>query len=59
MRDLKINKEDNKATLEMGLVFISLPFSLPFIGGSLESVGFYFIILLPLSTTFRKLLGVQ
>ena len=59
VNNMNINEEEEKASLGMKLVFISLPFSLPFIGASLESIGFYFIILLPLSTGFRKLMGVQ
>lgn len=59
VKNLNLDQEEEKASLKMSLVFITLPISLPFIGHSFEAVGFYIIILFPLSTLFRKLMGVQ
>lgn len=38
--------------------FVNLPFSLPFIGGALNWLGFYILIAMPLTYIFRKVLGV-
>lgn len=59
VKGLNINEEEGTGRLDMSLVFIPLPVSIPFIGESFEAVGFYIIILFPLSTLFRKLMGVQ
>lgn len=45
--------------LKMSAEFIQLPFSIPFAGDEFNWLGFYIIILMPLSILFRKLLGVQ
>ena len=39
--------------------FIPLPFSVPFIGGALNWLGFYILIAMPLTFGFNKLLGIQ
>lgn len=39
--------------------FVSLPIGLPFAGDELNWLGFYIMVLMPLSIVFRKLLGVQ
>jgi uncharacterized membrane protein (DUF106 family) len=38
--------------------FVNLPFSLPWIGGALNWLGFYILIAMPLTYIFRKMLGV-
>ena len=45
-------------TVQFAAEFIQLPISLPFAGTALNWLGFYIILSLPLSITFRKLLGV-
>lgn len=45
--------------LKVAAEFFQLPFSIPFAGTALNWLGFYIIILMPLSILFRKLLGVQ
>ncbi|MFT4868493.1 MAG: uncharacterized membrane protein (DUF106 family) [Colwellia polaris] len=45
--------------LKVSAEYIQLPFSIPFAGTALNWLGFYIIILMPLSILFRKLLGVQ
>lgn len=39
-------------------VFIPLPFSLWYIGGALNWLGFYIILAMPLTFAFRKMLGI-
>jgi len=45
--------------LKLSSEFVQLPFSIPFAGDELNWLGFYIVILMPLSILFRKLLGVQ
>lgn len=45
--------------LKASAEFIPLPIGLPFAGDELNWLGFYIIVLMPLSILFRKLLGVQ
>jgi len=44
--------------LKASAKFVDLPFSLPYIGGALNWLGFYVLIAMPLTYTFRKFLGV-
>ncbi len=44
--------------LSVSAKFIDLPFTLPYIGGALNWLGFYILIAMPLTYGFRKLLGV-
>lgn len=44
--------------LGLSAEFIQLPFSLPYIGPALNWLGFYILIAMPLTFTFRKALGV-
>lgn len=44
--------------LKISAKFIDLPFSLPYIGGALNWLGFYILIAMPLTYIFRKFLGV-
>jgi len=39
--------------------FIDLPFSIPFAGNTLNWLGFYIVMAMPLTFLFRKLLGVN
>jgi uncharacterized membrane protein (DUF106 family) len=50
---------DTDAKLNINAVFVPLPGSYPFIGGALNWLGFYIILMMPLSYLFRKSLGVQ
>jgi uncharacterized membrane protein (DUF106 family) len=47
------------AKLKINAVFVPLPVNLPFIGKALNWLGFYILLMMPLSYTFRKGLGVQ
>lgn len=44
--------------LKLGIVFVELPFSLPFAGSTLNWLGFYILLAMPLTYIFRKALGV-
>ncbi len=44
--------------LKLNAEFIKLPFSLPFIGGALNWLGFYILIAMPLTYGIRKVLGI-
>ncbi|MFB6180882.1 MAG: EMC3/TMCO1 family protein [Candidatus Nanohalobium sp.] len=50
---------ETDAKLKINALFIPLPVNLPYIGKALNWLGFYFILMMPLSYIFRKLLGVQ
>ncbi|MFB6203208.1 MAG: EMC3/TMCO1 family protein [Candidatus Nanohaloarchaea archaeon] len=52
------NVNSGDARLHVNGAFIPLPFSLPFIGGTLNWLGFYIVIAMPLSYILRKMLGV-
>ncbi len=51
--------EDSDARLKLNAEFVPLPVNLPFVGNALNWLGFYFILIMPLTYVFRKLLGVQ
>lgn len=51
--------ENLDARLKLNAEFVPLPVSLPFVGNALNWLGFYFILIMPLTYVFRKLLGVQ
>ena len=51
--------ENSDARLKLNAEFVPLPVSLPFVGNALNWLGFYFILIMPLTYVFRKLLGVQ
>jgi uncharacterized membrane protein (DUF106 family) len=51
--------ETYDAKMKVAAEFVKLPFSLPLVGGALNWLGFYIIIVMPLTYIFRKLLGVQ
>lgn len=46
-------------SLKVTSEFVQLPISIPFAGDELNWLGYYIIVLMPLSILFRKLLGVQ
>lgn len=54
-----VESETHDAELKLNAEFLKLPFSLPFIGNALNWLGFYILIVMPLTFMFRKLLGVQ
>lgn len=45
--------------LKTSAEFVPLPIGIPFAGDELNWLGFYIVVLMPLSILFRKLLGVQ
>lgn len=47
------------ARLKLNAEFVPLPVSLPYIGDALNWLGFYFVLIMPLTYIFRKALGVQ
>jgi uncharacterized membrane protein (DUF106 family) len=47
------------AKLKINAVFVPLPGSYPFIGKALNWLGFYVLLMMPLSYIFSKALGVQ
>jgi len=47
------------AKLKINAVFIPLPVNIPFVGTALNWLGFYILLMMPLSYGFRKALGVQ
>ncbi len=49
--------DENVVNMRAG--FVDLPFSLPFAGSTLNWLGFYIIMAMPLTIIFRKLLGVN
>ena len=55
----RLQDEDSDAQLKLNAEFVPLPVSLPFVGNALNWLGFYFILIMPLTYVFRKLLGVQ
>ncbi|EGQ43951.1 MAG: putative membrane protein [Candidatus Nanosalina sp. J07AB43] len=55
----KLQGESSDTRLKLNAEFIPLPVNLPFVGNALNWLGFYFILIMPLTYVFRKLLGVQ
>jgi len=55
----RLQDENSDARLKLNAEFVPLPVSLPFVGNALNWLGFYFILIMPLTYVFRKLLGVQ
>ena len=55
----KAQSETHDAKLRLNAKFVPLPVSLPFVGDALNWLGFYFILIMPLTYLFRKALGVQ
>ncbi|MFB6115647.1 MAG: hypothetical protein ABEK04_05195, partial [Candidatus Nanohalobium sp.] len=55
----KASSEKADAVLNLNAVFVPLPGNYPFVGGALNWLGFYIILMMPLSYIFRKALGVQ
>lgn len=45
--------------LKMNAKFVDLPFSIPMAGEALNWLGFYIIIVMPLTFAFRRLLGIS
>ena len=54
-----VQGQTHDAELKINGRFIDLPFSLPLAGESLNWLGFYIVIIMPMTYIFRKLLGVQ
>ncbi len=58
IKSIAFSKDGNSVKVRPSLVFINLPFSLPFVERSIEWFGYYFIIGIPFTYLFRKLLKV-
>jgi len=54
-----IQEEPFDARLKLNAEFLPLPISLPYVGDALNWLGFYFVLIMPLTYAFRKALGVQ
>lgn len=54
-----IQEEPFDARLKLNAEFVPLPISLPYVGDALNWLGFYFVLIMPLTYVFRKALGVQ
>lgn len=54
-----VDSETHDAKLRLNAKFVELPVSLPFVGNALNWLGFYFVLIMPLTYIFRKALGVQ
>ncbi len=54
-----VDVDTHDANLKLNAEFLKLPFSLPLVGGALNWLGFYILIVMPLTYIFRKILGVQ
>ena len=55
----RVQDRDFDARLKLNAEFVPLPVNLPFVGNALNWLGFYFVLIMPLTYIFRKLLGVQ
>ncbi|AOV94347.1 hypothetical protein AQV86_00280 [Nanohaloarchaea archaeon SG9] len=53
------SNQEADGKLKINAVFVPLPVNIPFIGTALNWLGFYILLMMPLSYTFRKALGVQ
>ncbi len=54
-----VQDQPNDAKLKLNAHFVPLPVNIPYVGNALNWLGFYFIMIMPLTYIFRKLLGVQ
>jgi len=58
-REFRIQGYDKgKKTLTLKQIVVNLPFSMPFYGNKLGWLGWYILVSIPLTTIFRKALGV-
>lgn len=54
-----VESQGQDARLKLNAEFIELPLSIPLAGTALNWLGFYILVVMPLTYGFRKLLGVQ
>lgn len=54
-----VQEKPYSANLKLNAHFVPLPVDLPYVGDALNWLGFYFIMIMPLTYLFRKALGVQ
>lgn len=54
-----VQSQAHDAELKVNGKFIGLPVNLPLVGNALNWLGFYIVIIMPMTYIFRKLLGVQ
>lgn len=55
----QIQSQSHDAELKVNGRFVDLPFSIPLAGEAFNWLGFYILIVMPMTFIFRKLLGVQ
>ena len=55
----EVEASTHDAELKINGVFVNLPFSIPLAGEAFNWLGFYILIVMPMTFIFRKLLGVQ
>lgn len=54
-----VENQGHDARVKLNAEFIKLPFSIPLAGSALNWLGFYILIVMPMTYGFRKALGVQ
>lgn len=55
----QVQGQNHDAELKINGRFVDLPFSIPLAGEAFNWLGFYILIVMPMTFIFRKLLGVQ
>ena len=55
----QVQSQSHDAELKINGRFVDLPFSIPLAGEAFNWLGFYILIVMPMTFIFRKLLGVQ
>lgn len=55
----QVQSQSHDAELKVNGRFVDLPFSIPLAGEAFNWLGFYILIVMPMTFIFRKLLGVQ
>jgi uncharacterized membrane protein (DUF106 family) len=55
---MNVQHTDEGPRVKFNAAFVKLPFTLPYIGGALNWLGFYILIAMPLGFGLRKLMGV-
>ena len=58
IKSISFSKDKKVAKLKVALVFVNLPFYIPFAQRTLEWFGYYFLLGIPLNYGFRKLLKI-
>ncbi len=58
VKSISFSRDKKTAKSKVALVFVNLPFYIPFAGRTLEWFGYYFLLGIPLTYGFRKLFKV-